>query len=50
MPNVEGQMTSESLVPKLCLGTQVIEAPLREWRKQSFQNVGSQAELGNQAH
>ena len=36
------------LVPKLCLGTHLSEAPLRVKPKQSFGHVGSQAELGNQ--
>jgi hypothetical protein len=49
------QFTSSSLVPKLCLGTQV--AKLRfaaasgvgcEDAKQSFAAVRSQAELGNE--
>src|SRR5438128_104072 len=48
----ERSLLARLLVPKLCLGTHGCEALLRvhrgSKRKQSFQDVRSQAELGNE--
>ena len=54
----EATVKKSALVPKLRFGTPIPEAPLRdsaksaailgEFAKRSFEDMGSQAELGNQ--